>query len=87
MTIDRGTTLAEQANATRCIGKLLQEFPNLRHMIEEVTEQATHAHVSHKMQVSDRCHSFWKGVVIGVASTVLALGSVILSSKRYGVGS
>ena len=87
MTIDRGTTLAEQANATRCIGKLLQDFPNLRHIIEEVADQADHAHVSHKTQVSDGCHSFWKGVVIGVASTALALGSVILSSKRPGMGS
>jgi hypothetical protein len=87
MTPDRGTTLAEQANATRCIGKLLQACPNLRHIIEEVTDQADHAHVAHKTQVSDRYHSFWQGVAIGVASTALALGSVILSSKRYGVGS
>ena len=87
MTIDRGTTLAEQANATRCIGKLLQDFPNLRHIIAEVADQADHAHVSHKTQVSDGCHSFWKGVVIGVTSTALALGSMILASKRPGVGS
>jgi hypothetical protein len=87
MTTDRGTTLAEQANATRCIGKLLQAFPNLRHIIQEVTDRADHAHVSHQTQVSDQCHSFWKGVAIGVASTALALGSMILSNKRRGVRS
>ncbi|MDH3602625.1 MAG: hypothetical protein OEU26_23675 [Candidatus Tectomicrobia bacterium] len=87
MTTDRGTTPAEQANATRCIGKLLQDFPNLRHIIEEVADQANQAHISHQTQPSSGHRSFWKGVVIGVASTALALGAVILSSKRRGMGS
>ena len=87
MTTDRGTTPAEQANATRCIGKLLQDFPNLRHIIEEV-DQADQARTSQQTQQPSVGHrSFWKGVAIGVASTALALGAVILSSKRRGMGS
>jgi hypothetical protein len=87
MTTDRGTTPAEQANATRCIGKLLQDFPTLRYMIAEVTDQAGRAHVAYQTQVSDQYRSFWKGVVIGVASTVLALVAVMLSSQRRGMTS
>jgi hypothetical protein len=86
MTIDRGTTPAEQANATRCIGKLLQDFPNLRHIIEEVTDQADQARTAYQTQPSDRHYAFWKGVAIGVASTVLAVGAAILSSQHCSVG-
>jgi hypothetical protein len=87
MTTDRGATPAEQANATRCIGKLLQDVPNLRCIIEEVTDQAHQAHASHQTQPSDQHRSFWKGVALGVVSTTLALGAVILASKRRGMGS
>lgn len=94
MTIDRGTTQAEQENATRRIGEILQAFPKLRHIITEVEE--THAKASsrprakassrpraqsHNAKTQSDPSAFWKGVMMGIAGTVtVAVGAAVLST-------
>jgi hypothetical protein len=73
ITLDRGAAPGEQANATRAIGALLQEFPHLRDMITGVEDAAV-------APSEESSGTFWKGVLVGAGAVVSTLGVLLLSA-------
>ncbi|MBM3222452.1 MAG: hypothetical protein FJZ47_01420 [Candidatus Tectomicrobia bacterium] len=77
ITQDRGAATGEQANATRAIGAILQEHPNLRDMITGTGETASRPEDTDARGGSP---TFWQGVLVGVGTTVAMLGVLVLGS-------
>jgi hypothetical protein len=75
ITLDRGAAPGEQDNATRAMGALLQAHPGLRDLITAVNSDAT---LHPNVQASTR--AFWHGVLVGVASCVVTLASLVIAS-------
>jgi hypothetical protein len=79
ITLERGAAPGEQANATRAIGAILQEYPGLRDMItgsEDTT--APHRHAGGSGMSQEKAWAFWQGVLVGVGTVVSTIGMLVL---------
>jgi hypothetical protein len=79
ITLERGAAPGEQANATRAIGAILQEYPGLRDMItgsEDTT--APHRHAGGSGMSQENAWAFWQGVLVGVGTVVSTIGMLVL---------
>lgn len=86
ITLDRGAAPGEQANATRAMGVLLQAHPGLRDLITAAGTDASR--VGHTPGAQDPMsqaspRSFWPGVLVGVATCVVALVVLVLTSLLH----
>jgi hypothetical protein len=80
VTLERGAAPGEQANATRAIGVILQEYPGLRDMITGVGDTATaHRPAGGSGMSQEHAWAFFQGVLVGVGTVVSALGVLVLN--------
>lgn len=86
ITLDRGASPGEQANATRLIGAILQEHPQLRDMIAAAGRRADTSYEPSESDETPAPGVFWKGVVVGIGATVATLGVVLLNTLFHGRG-
>ena len=87
ITKNRGATKGEQDNATRIIGAILKEHPNLRDMItgaKASESQPSSAADENGAMQQEETRSFWKGVLIGagVSAVALVLWGITHSSSQ-----
>jgi hypothetical protein len=81
VTLERGATPGEQANATRAMGAILQEHPGLRDMIIGAEDTAAPHRLAAGGWSQESLWAFWQGVLLGVGTAVSTLGVVILSHR------
>ena len=81
VTLERGATSGEQANATRAMGAILQEHPDLRDMILGVEDTAAPHRLAAGLWSQESLWAFWQGVLLGIGTAVSTLGVVILSHR------
>ena len=81
VTLERGATPGEQANATRAIGAILQEHPGLRDMILGTEDTAVPHRLAAGLWSQESLWAFWQGVLLGVGTAISTLGMVILSHR------
>jgi hypothetical protein len=81
VTLERGATPGEQANATRAMGAILQEHPGLRDMILGVEDTAASHRLAAGVWSQESLWAFWQGVLLGIGTAVSTLGVVILSHR------
>jgi hypothetical protein len=79
ITLERGATPGEQANATRAIGAILQEHPGLRDMILGVEDTAGTHQPATGAWSQESLWAFWQGVLLGVGAAVSAVGVLVLN--------
>jgi hypothetical protein len=79
VTLERGAAPGEQANATRAIGAILQEYPSLRDMISGVEDMAAPHGPEAGVWPQESIWVFWQGVLLGVGTAVSTLGVLVLS--------
>jgi hypothetical protein len=79
VTLERGATPGEQANATRVIGAILQEHPRLRDMIIGVEDMAAPHRPMAGVWPQESLWAFWQGVLLGVGAAVSTAGVLMLS--------
>ena len=79
ITLERGAAPGEQANATRAIGAILQEYPSLRDMIIGVEDLAAPHRSAAGVWPQESLWAFWQGVLLGVGTAVSTLGVLVLS--------
>jgi hypothetical protein len=80
ITLERGAAPGEQANATRAIGAILQEYPSLRDMITGFGDTAApHRPAGGRGMSQEHAWAFWQGVLVGVGTVVSALGMLVLN--------
>ena len=79
VTLERGAAPGEQANATRAIGAILQEYPNLRDMIIGVEDLAASHRSAADAWPQESTWVFWQGVLVGVGTVVSTVGMLVLS--------
>jgi len=79
VTLERGAAPGEQANATRAIGAILQEYPNLRDMIIGVEDTAAPHRPAADVWPQESTWAFWHGVLVGVGTAVSTVGILVLS--------
>ena len=79
ITLERGAAPGEQANATRAIGGILQEYPSLRDMIIGVEDPTAPQRPATGVWPQEDLWAFWQGVLLGVGTTVSTLGVLVLS--------
>jgi len=79
VTLERGAAPGEQANATRAIGAILQEYPNLRDMIIGVEDMAASHRPAAGVWPQESMRAFWQGVLVGVGTVVSTVGMLVLS--------
>ena len=84
VTLERGATPGEQANATRAIGAILQEHPRLRDMILGVEDTAAPHRSAAGVWPQDNLWAFWQGVLLGVGAAVSTLGVLVLNHFHRG---
>jgi hypothetical protein len=78
VTLERGAAPGEQANATRAIGAILQEYPGLRDMIVGVEDMAAPHCSTAGVWPQESLWAFWQGVLLGVGTAVSTLGVLML---------
>ena len=79
VTLERGAAPGEQANATRAIGAILQEYPSLRDMITGIGDTAApHQPAGSSGMSQENTWAFWQGVLVGVGTVVSTLGVLVL---------
>lgn len=78
VTLERGAAPGEQANATRAIGAILQEYPNLRDMITGAGDTASPHRSAAGAWPQESLWAFWQGVLLGVGTAVSTLGVLVL---------
>ena len=78
ITLERGAAPGEQANATRAIGAILQEYPSLRDMIIGVEDMAAPDRSAVGVWSQESLWAFWQGVLLGVGAAVSTLGALVL---------
>ena len=81
VTLERGAAPGEQANATRAIGAILQEYPSLRDMIIGVEDMAASHRTAAGVWPQESLWAFWQGVLLGVGTAVSTLGMLMLSHR------
>jgi hypothetical protein len=80
VTLERGAAPGEQANATRAIGAILQEYPSLRDMITGIGDAAApHQPAGSSGMSQENTWAFWQGVLVGVGTVVSTLGVLVLN--------
>jgi hypothetical protein len=79
ITLERGATPGEQANATRAIGVILQEHPSLRDMILGVEDTAGAHQPATGAWSQESLWAFWQGVLLGVGTAVSTVGVLVLN--------
>jgi hypothetical protein len=79
ITLERGAAPGEQANATRAIGAILQEHPNLRDMISDTGYTAASHRPAADVWSQEDMWAFWQGVLLGVGTAVSTVGVLVLS--------
>jgi hypothetical protein len=79
ITLERGAAPGEQANATRAIGAILQEYPSLRDMIIGVEDLAAPHRSAAGVWPQESLWAFWQGGLLGVGTAVSTLGVLVLS--------
>ena len=80
VTLERGAAPGEQANATRAIGAILQEYPSLRDMITDIGDTAApHQPAGSSGMSQENTWAFWQGVLVGVGTVVSTLGVLVLN--------
>ena len=81
VTLERGATPGEQANATRAMGAILQEHPDLRDMISGAEDPAASHRLAAGSWSQESLWAFWQGVLLGVGTAVSTLGVLILNNR------
>src|SRR5262245_47845122 len=79
ITLERGAAPGEQANATRAIGAILQEHPNLRDMISDAGGTTTSHQPTAGVWSQEHMWVFWQGVLLGVGTAVSTVGVLVLN--------
>jgi hypothetical protein len=79
VTLERGATPGEQANATRAMGAILQEHPGLRDMILGAEDTAAPHRLAAGVWSQESLWAFWQGVLLGVGAAVSTAGVLVLS--------
>ena len=79
VTLERGATPGEQANATQVIGAILQEHPSLRDMISDAGDTAASHRPAAGVWSQENMWAFWQGVLLGVGAAVSTAGVLVLS--------